>query len=100
MQTVPLKLITIVSEPVLTDRITAELRKLGAQGWTVTEGRGEGTRGLRASELPGVVSRIETVVSEAVAQKILDHVAQAYFPRYAVIAFVSTVEVVRGEKYV
>jgi nitrogen regulatory protein P-II 2 len=40
------------------------------------------------------------VVSAAVADRVLAHVAKHYFPNYAVIAYVGTVEVVRGEKYV
>jgi len=39
------------------------------------------------------------VVTESVAERILDHVASVYFPNYAVIAFVTDVQVVRGEKY-
>lgn len=44
--------------------------------------------------------RIEVVVSDEVADRILDHVAEHYFPNYAVIAFVADVAVVRGDKYV
>jgi hypothetical protein len=66
----------------------------------VVDSRGEGSRGMRASELPGEGIRIETVVSAAVADRLLAHVATHYFPNYAVIAYVTTVEVVRGEKYV
>jgi nitrogen regulatory protein PII len=100
MDTVPLKLVTIVAEPVLEEHLTAELKRLGARGFTVTDSRGEGSRGIRASELPGAGIRIETVVSTEVADRLLAHVAKHYFPNYAVIAYVSTVEVVRGEKYV
>jgi nitrogen regulatory protein P-II 2 len=50
--------------------------------------------------VPGQGIRIETVVSAAVADRVLAHVAKHYFPSYAVIAYLSTVEVVRGEKYV
>jgi nitrogen regulatory protein P-II 2 len=100
MITVGLKLITIVAEPVLEEQITFELRKLGARGFTVTASHGEGSRGMRASAVPGDGVRIEAVVSAPVADRVLDHVAQHYFPRYAVIAFVGDVQVVRGEKYV
>ncbi|HEX5819386.1 MAG TPA: hypothetical protein VFY20_10930 [Gemmatimonadales bacterium] len=100
MEMVPLKLVTIVAEPVLEEQLTTELKRLGARGYTVTETRGEGSRGIRASELPGESIRIETVVSAEVADRLLAHVAKQYFPNYAVIAYVSTVEVVRGEKYV
>ena len=59
-----------------------------------------GSRGMRASDPPGQGVRIEVVVGPEVADRILDHVAEHYFPHYAVIAFVADVAVVRGEKYV
>lgn len=100
MHTVGLKLVTIVAEPVLEEQIVELLHRLGARGHTVTDSRGAGSRGMRASDPPGGGVRIEVVVSAEVADRILDHVAQHYFPNYAVIAFLTTVEVVRGEKYV
>lgn len=100
MPTTAMKLVTIVAEPVLEHRLIADLKRLGATGWTILEGRGEGSRGRRASEVPGANVRIETVVTAAVADRIVAHVASQYFPNYAVIAFVSDVAVVRGEKYV
>lgn len=100
MQTVALKLVTIVAEPVLEERLVESLHRLGARGHTATVVHGSGSRGMRASDPPGDGVRIETVVSTAVAGRILEHVASAYFPHYAVIAYVTDVEVVRGEKYV
>jgi nitrogen regulatory protein PII len=50
MLTYPFKLVTIIAEPVLEPRITQELRKLGASGFTVVEGRGQGSRALHAAE--------------------------------------------------
>lgn len=99
VHTHPLKLVTIVAEPVLEARITHELRSLGATGFTVVDGRGEGSRGLRAGEIPGLNVRIDTLVAADVAQRIISHIATQYFPSYAVIAWVSDVAVVRGDKY-
>ncbi len=99
MATTPLKLVTIVAEPVLESQLVKDLRHLGATGWTIVEGRGEGSRGMRASDLPGANVRVETIVTDDVADRIIRHVADRYFPHYAVIAYVSDVAVVRGEKY-
>lgn len=44
--------------------------------------------------------RLEAIVSEEVALNILKRLQEAYFPYYAVVAFVENVEVVRGDKYV
>ena len=100
MLMVPLKLVTIVAEAILRDQLTAELKQLGAKGFTIIDARGDGSRHLRAGELPGENVRIDSIVSTAVADRILEHVAKEYFSNYAVIAYISDVAVVRGEKYV
>lgn len=100
MHTITLRLVTIITEPVLADRIKGDLRRLGAKGWTLTEGSGAGSRGMHAAEVPGSNARLETIVAAEVADRILAHVAQEYFPHYGVIAWVTPVDVVRGEKYV
>jgi nitrogen regulatory protein P-II 2 len=94
-----MKLVTIVAEPVLESRILNSLRQLGASGHTVTEARGAGSRGTRMGEVPGEGRRIETVVTPAVADAIMQHVAEHYFADFAIIAYATDVEVLRGEKY-
>ncbi len=99
MALVSLKLVTIIAEGFLEERLVREIKKLGAKGYTITSARGEGSRGVRASEWEGNNIRLETIVSPSVAEKILNRLAEVYFANYAVIAFVENVEVVRGEKY-
>ena len=99
MKTVRLSKVTIVAEAFLEERILREIKECGARGFTLTEARGEGSRGVRASEWEGKNVRIETLVSPDVAHRILSHVADAYFPHFAVVAWVGEVEVVRGDKY-
>lgn len=95
-----LQLVTIVAERLLEERLLRELRDLGARGFTVSDARGEGTRGVRASEWEGANVRIETVVSPEVAEALVTHVAEHYFQHFAVIVFSHEVFVVRGDKYV
>lgn len=99
MHLYPFKLVTIIAEPVLEPRITTELSGLGATGFTVVEGRGEGSRALHAAEIPGINVRIETIVPPDVADRILQHLASTYFTDYEVIAYLSDVLVLRPEKY-
>jgi nitrogen regulatory protein P-II 2 len=99
MLTHPFKLVTIIAEPVLEPHITRELRRLGATGFTVVESRGEGSRALHAGEIPGINVRIETIVPPDVAEAIVAYIARQYFTDYEVIAYLSDVSVVRGEKY-
>ena len=99
MLTHSFKLVTIIAEPVLEARITQELRRLGATGFTVVEGRGQGSRALHAAEIPGINVRIETIVPPEVADRVVSYISTQYFTDYEVIAYLSDVAVVRGEKY-
>ena len=100
MHTVALKLVTVITERLLRDRIVDELRKCGAKGFTVSDVSGEGSRGVRASEWEGQNLRIESVVSPDVADHVVERIADDFFENYAVIVYLQDVEVVRGDKYV
>lgn len=99
MHTTTLKLVTIVTERILEDRLLRALESLGAKGYTLTQATGKGSRGVRASEWEGPDTRIETLVSPEVADAVVAHVAEKYFEYYAVILYVQDAEVVRGDKY-
>ena len=100
VHTTTLKIVTIVTERILEDRLLRKLEELGATGYTLTQASGKGSRGVRASEWEGPDTRIETLVSPEVAEKIVAHVAEEFFEHYAVIVYVQDAEVVRGDKYV
>jgi nitrogen regulatory protein P-II 2 len=99
MQTVPLKLLTVIAEAVLEERLLRDLREHGTKGYTLDQVRGEGSRGVHASEWEGRNIKVETIVTDEAAQSFLLHLSREYFPKYAVIAYVQDVQVVRGEKY-
>jgi nitrogen regulatory protein PII len=100
MKLTSLKLVVIIAEAVLEDQLLLEIKKLGAKGYTVSQVRGEGSRGVRTNEWERENSKIETVVSPKVADEILTRLAEKYFSDYAVIVYVHDVGVSRGEKYV
>ncbi|MFV9506773.1 MAG: P-II family nitrogen regulator [Oscillochloridaceae bacterium umkhey_bin13] len=100
MQTTRLKLVTIIAERILEDRLVRALKQIGARGYTISgEVRGEGTRGVMAIDWEGQSVRIETLVSAEVAERILSHMAEHYFTDFAVIAYSVEAEVLRREKY-
>lgn len=99
MNTISLKLVTIIAEHILRDRILDTIRSAGSHGYTISEVQGEGTRGIHASQWQGGNYKIETLVNAAVAERILERLAADYFQDYAVIAYVADVQVVRGEKF-
>jgi len=95
-----LKLITIVAETVLRDRLPRRLLEWGATGFTVCASHGRGSRGTRTGDVPGESVRIEVIVDGEAADRILAGIRDLYFENYAVIAWVTDVQVVRGDKYV
>jgi|FLYL01.1.fsa_nt_gi nitrogen regulatory protein PII len=100
MNTVPLKLVTIVAESVLEPYLIEDIRKLGAKGYTLTRAEGRGSRGVRVDDVERGNIKLEAIVGPEVADKILELLAEKYFQHYAVIAYLENVEVVRGDKYV
>ena len=99
MNTHPMTLLTIVAESILKDRLIHEIRNARAKGFTITDVSGEGSRQRRVSELLGENIKIEVIAKREVADKVLEVLQKEYFSRYAVIAYMSEIQVVREEKY-
>lgn len=102
MQLYPLKLVTVVGEAVIMTDIAEEAMKLGATGFSMTEVNGHGSRSARnVIETGGAKTlKAEFVVPMEVAERILTHVSHEYFEHYACIAWLSDVQVVRGQQYI
>lgn len=100
MLTVPARLLTIVAEAVLRDRLAQLLMHEGATGYTLTACSGQGSRGLRSTTPIGEQNvRIEVVTSPEVVDRLLGRLAAEYFPHYAVVAWATEAHVVRGHKF-
>ncbi len=99
MDIVPLRLVTLVAERLLRDRLLEAVQRLGATGYTITDVHGRGTRGVRHNALDGPSVKLEVIVPLEVAEAIVEHVAEAYFQYYSVIVYVQEVKVVRPSKY-
>lgn len=97
--TTSLRLLTIVAEAVLEDQLVRAVHAAGATGHTVTTGHGAGSRGVRTGLAGDGNVRIEIVVTPDVAAAVFDLLAEKYFPHYAVIAWQTEVEVLRGDKF-
>lgn len=99
MHTETVRLVTIVAESAVVESLLGGLRRLRVSGYTLTDARGEGSRGMRVGEIPGDNRKIEVLVGAEVAEQILDLLESQYFPNYAVVAWVSEVIVARRAKY-
>jgi nitrogen regulatory protein P-II 2 len=93
------KKITIVAERVLHEQIVDLLKRHKVSGWTVQNVTGEGSRGLRASEWEGSNVQVYTLVPQAVADAIMEEIAQHFFEHWSVVVYSQDVEVLRPGKY-
>lgn len=99
MATTSVHLVTIIAEGILRERLIKAVMDLGAKGYTIGEVHGHGSAGISAQFWSGAQVRLEILTSATIADKILAHLQANYFDTYSVIAYVSEVRVVRGEKY-
>lgn len=99
MRTVPVVCLTIVAEAVVEARLLRDLEAIGVRGWTLTTGRGRGTSHVSASDWEGANVRLETLLSPPLSQRVLEMLSEHYFPQFAVVAWVTPAQVVRGDKF-
>ncbi len=99
MKLVPLKMVTIIALDSLADRIIKDLKLCGIKGYTISEVEGEGLQSKHLSGWEGRNVRIDTLVKDELVYPIMELLSEKYFDKYSVIAFVSTVEVLRKEKF-
>ena len=97
---IPLKLITIIAEGLLKEKMGDLLQKQGATGFTMVRAEGRGSRGVGATDFEGPNYRFECIASDEVAEKIKKAVQEKYLKHYAVIMWLSDVNVLRGDKFV
>lgn len=96
----PRKLLTIITEAALESLLTKELVGLGAHGYTITDARGKGDRGIRNAGWEASSNiRIEVVCDAATAERIAGHLREQYYVNYAMILYLTDVEVLRPQKF-
>lgn len=96
----PMKLVTIICEAVLEERLVEVLRECGAHGHTAFDVRGSGRQGERSADLieSGNV-QVEVIAKPAVAETLLAKLHRDFFHDYAMVAYESEVQVMRPEKF-
>ncbi len=96
----PKKLLMIIAEAALERQLVADVKRLGANGYTVIDVRGGGARGDRGADWDADRSiQMEVICDDAVATRIAEHVYSSYFENYAVTVCVTDVGVLRQEKF-
>lgn len=100
MHTERRKLLTIVAESALEQRLVKDIERLGAHGYTITEARGKGSRGVRNADWDRSGNiRMEVVCDATTAEVIAGDLRERYYDNYAMILFIGDVDVLRPEKF-
>ena len=96
----PMKLVTIICEAILEERVVELLRDCGTHGHTAFSVRGSGNQGERSADLTesGNV-QIEVILKPAVTATLFSRLHAEFFQDYAMIAYESDVQVLRPEKF-
>lgn len=94
------KLMTIVTESVLEKHLIQDIELLGVQGWTISDARGKGRRGVRNSTWDGSRNiRIEIICDEDSAKSIALRLQEKYYNDYAMIILVADIAVMYPQKF-
>jgi nitrogen regulatory protein PII len=100
MQHYPRRMVTIVTEAALERALIEELETLGARGFTITDARGKGSRGMRQSDWAQEGNiRVEVICDPTLADSIAQRVRERFYDHYAMILFLQDVSVLRSDKF-
>ncbi len=95
-----IKLVTIFTEAALESQLVKDIDSLGAPGYTITNARGKGRRGLRGASWEANSNiRVEIICAQPVAEDILAHLHKTYYDNYAMVSFSNDIQVLRPEKF-
>jgi nitrogen regulatory protein PII len=94
------KLVTIITEATLEKELIREIEQLGIKGYTITDARGRGDRGRRASSWghSGNI-RVEIICDTVHAEPLISRLREKYYDNFAMVMFVHDVEVLRPDKF-
>jgi hypothetical protein len=94
-----LRRITAIADASLENQLVRRFVENGATGYTSIPCRGAGRRGLAAESQNESQVRIEVVVPEPVAERIVDYVRQDILPSQGITVVVETVEALRTDQF-
>ncbi|MHB1429587.1 MAG: P-II family nitrogen regulator [Rhodocyclaceae bacterium] len=93
-------LLTIITEAIVEPTLLRDLDRLGVRGYTVSDARGRGSRGVRDAAWDEAANiRIDVICARTLAEDVLRHLQERYYANYAMVAFLAEVDVLRPEKF-
>ncbi|WP_079204020.1 P-II family nitrogen regulator [Pseudomonas sp. CC6-YY-74] len=93
-------LLTVICEAALEKKLLADLQQLGAPGWTISDARGRGARGVRSAgwDTEGNI-RVEIICTQDIAERLATHLQDQYYANFAMVCYLAQVEVLRPQKF-
>jgi hypothetical protein len=90
----------VICEAALEKKLLADLEQLGAPGWTISDARGRGARGVRSAgwDTEGNI-RVEIICARDIAERLASHLQDRYYANFAMVCYLAQVEVLRAEKF-
>ena len=81
-------LLTVICEAALEHKLEADLKTLGAPGWTLSDARGSGSRGVRSAgwDTDGNI-RPEVICNRELAERIAEHLQARYYANFAMVCY-------------
>ncbi len=96
----PMKLVTIICEALLEERVVEILRQCGTHGHTAYSVRGSGSQGDRTADIVETGNvKLEVIAKPAVAEAVLERLHRELFKDYAMVAYETDVCVMRPDKF-
>lgn len=93
-------LLTVITESAIEETLLKDIEKLGVKGYTISDARGRGTRGVRDATWGEVSNiRLEVICPRILAETVLNYIQSHYYANYAMVAFLQDVEILRPEKF-
>ncbi len=95
-----MSVLTVVCESHARDAVCRLFTQAGARGWTLHAVEGMGGQGERPGDIAEYANiRMETILGREAALQLLEELHQRLFDRFAMVAWISQVEVVRAQKF-
>ncbi|MCU0869217.1 MAG: transcriptional regulator [Burkholderiales bacterium] len=96
----PRKVVVIITESALEPQLVKDVRRLGAQGYTIADVRGGGKHGDRDNDWERDRNiRMEVVCDEPTADAIARHMRETHAPHWAMTILLGDIGVLRPEKF-
>jgi nitrogen regulatory protein PII len=93
-------LLNVITEAAIEQTLLRDLDRLGVRGYTVSDARGRGSRGVRDAAWEEAANiRIEVICPREQAESALGHLQARYYADYAMVAFLQDIEILRPEKF-